>query len=378
MCAHTTTRFRALAAIAVAAVLAGSLGVAKAAEQRVDFTNLVNVAVRGNGIQKTGGCNGCDDATAVSRQMIRSGDGYVEFAIGEPYTFWMAGLTLSDGNVHFNSIDFALRFNGNDSVDVMENGQYQGGDSYYQPGDRFRIAVMGGRVRYMQNGNVIFESRRPARYPLVFGVALGTMGSSLRNVRIETNNRAFTSNDYYYEPDRYARDSFDRLDRNEDGVLTRREWQRSRGEFNALDANRDGVLSTREYSRLSEIGAVSGTSGQLIAVNPTQRWTDTGMWVEAGDVVTFDAEGSIEMSGNNGDTATPAGSRTGRRADEAPLRNQPAGILLARVGNAATFAVGDRRSVRAPVRGALFLGVNDDILVDNRGEYRVSVTVQRR
>ena len=100
-----------------------------------------------------------------------------------------------------------------------------------------------------------------------------------------------------------------------------------RGEFNALDANRDGVLSTREHSRLSDGGAVSGTSGQLIAVNPTQRWTDTGMWVEAGDMVTFDAEGSIEMSGNNGDTATPAGSRTGRRAADAPLRNQPAGIL---------------------------------------------------
>jgi len=378
MCARTTERLKALAAFAVGAILIGSVEVAKAAEQRVDWTSLVNVAVRGNALQKTDGCNGCDDATAVSRQMIRSGDGYVDFTVGEAYTFWMAGLSQSDGNVHFNSINFALRFNANESVDVMENGQYQGGDSYYQPGDRFRIAVMGGRVRYMQNGNVIFESRQPARYPLVLAVALGTMGSSLRNARMDTNNRAFTSNDYYYEPDRYARDSFNRLDRNDDGVIARREWHGSRGEFNALDANRDGVLSTREYSRLSGGGAVTGTSGQLITVNPTQRWTETGMWVEAGDMVTFDAEGSIEMSGNNADTATPVGSRTGRRAADAPLRNQPAGILIARVGNAATFAVGDRRTVRAPASGELFLGVNDDVLGDNRGEYRVSVTNQRR
>jgi EF hand domain-containing protein len=378
MCARMRERLQTLAAFAVGAILIGSVEVAKAAEQRVDWTNLANVAVRGNALQKTGGCNGCDDATAVSRQMIRSGDGYVEFAVGESYTFWMAGLSQSDGNVHFNSIDFALRFNANDTVDVMENGQYQGGDSYYQPGDRFRIAVIGGRVRYMQNGNVIFQSRQAPRSPLVFAVALGTMGSSVRSARMETNSRAFTNDDYYNEPDRYARDSFNRLDRNDDGVVTRREWQGTRGEFNALDANRDGVLSTREYSRLSGGGPVVGTSGQLIAVNPAQRWTDTGMWVEAGDMVTFDAEGSIEMSGNNGDTATPAGSRTGRRAADAPLRNQPAGILIARVGNAATFAVGDRRTVRAPVSGELFLGVNDDILIDNRGEYRVSVTVQRR
>ena len=110
------------------------------------------------------------------------------------------GLSQSDGNVHFNSIDFALRFNANDSVDVMENGQYQGGDSYYQPGDRFRVAVMGGRVRYMQNGNVIFESRQPARYPLVLRRGARNDGVVLRNARMDTNNRAFTSNDYYMSP----------------------------------------------------------------------------------------------------------------------------------------------------------------------------------
>src|SRR5262245_47603787 len=153
-------RATALVTITAGAVVLGSLGVATAAEQRVDWTNQMNVSVRGNGLQKTSGCDGCDDATAVSRQMIRSGDGYVEFTVGEPYTFWMAGLSRSDGNAHFNSIDFALRFNGNDSADVMENGRYQGGDMYYTAGDRFRIAVVRDRVQYMKNGSVFFESRQ--------------------------------------------------------------------------------------------------------------------------------------------------------------------------------------------------------------------------
>jgi hypothetical protein len=38
--------------IAVGAILIGSVEVAKAAEQRVEWTNLVNVAVRGNALQK--------------------------------------------------------------------------------------------------------------------------------------------------------------------------------------------------------------------------------------------------------------------------------------------------------------------------------------
>src|SRR5687767_11134290 len=152
MSAHTSRRVRTLAAITAGAMVLGGFGLARAAEQRVEWTNMVNVAMRGgNTLQKIGGCMGCDDATAVSRQMIRSGNGYVEFTVGEPYTFWMAGLSRSEGNVHYNTIDFAFRFNANDMADVMENGQYQGGDTDYAVGDRFRIAVVNGRVVYMKN-----------------------------------------------------------------------------------------------------------------------------------------------------------------------------------------------------------------------------------
>lgn len=52
----------------------------------VTWTGLVNAATIGpanNGLQKTGGCNGCADAGAYSVQTLASGDGYVEFtAIG--------------------------------------------------------------------------------------------------------------------------------------------------------------------------------------------------------------------------------------------------------------------------------------------------------
>jgi EF hand len=364
--------------ITTAAVVFCSVGVAMAVAQRVDWTNIANVTVRGDTVQKTGGCQGCDDATAMSRQMIRSGDGYVEFTVGEPYTFWMAGLSQSDGNSHFNNIDFAFRFNGNDTADIMENGRYRGGDTDYAPGDRFRIAVVGGRVRYMKNGSVLLESRQAPRFPLVFETAFGTVGASLRNARIETSNRAFTSDDYYNENDRYARSgSFYGLDRNDDGVISRREWTGTRQEFNALDTNRDGVLSASEYAR-HDAEYVTGTSGQLITVSPAERWTDTGMWVEAGDMITFDAEGSVQMSDNPSDIATPAGARSGRFAPDAPLRNRPAGMLIARVGNSGVMAVGDHRTGRAPVSGELFLGVNDDYLQDNHGEYRVSITVQPR
>ena len=179
MCAQRRRRVTTLAVIGAAAMLLGGARVARAAEQQVQWTNMANVTLRGgNTLQKTGGCMGCDDATAVSRQMIRSGNGYVEFTVGEPYTFWMAGLTMSDGNVHYNALDFAVRFNANDTADVLENGQYQGGDIDYSVGDRFRIAVVNGRVVYMKNGAVMYQSRQSPRYPMVLAVASVTQACS--------------------------------------------------------------------------------------------------------------------------------------------------------------------------------------------------------
>ena len=84
------------------------------------------------------------------------------------------------------------------------------------------------------------------------------------------------------------------------------------------------------------------------------------------------------MSDNQADTATPAGSFQGRRAPDAPILNQLAGGLLARIGNYGPIWIGDRRTLTAPVSGRLYLGVNDDHLADNRGEFIVTVGMQAR
>ena len=109
-----------------------------------------------------------------------------------------------------------------------------------------------------------------------------------------------------------------------------------------------------------------------------QRWTDTGIDVQAGQTVVFDAQGSMQLSTDGNDTATPSGSDTGRRAAQAPVRQGPAGGLIARVGNRAPIFVGSRGSMRATTSGRLYVGVNDDYLDDNSGEYRVNVTVRGR
>jgi hypothetical protein len=56
-----------------------------------------------------------------------------------------------------------------------------------------------------------------------------------------------------------------------------------------------------------------------------------------------------------------------------------AGILIGRIGASPPLLIGAQRTLtRAPVSGRLYLGINDDHLADNSGEYRVSVTIDGR
>lgn len=352
-----------------------------AAQQRVNWTDLVNAEVRGTGVEKTRGCDGCGDAGATSTQAIESNGGYVEFRVPDDWTYLVAGLANRTRGTRFEDIEFGIRFNGNGSADIVESGRYIGGDTDYRSGDTFRLEVANGRVRYLRNGALMGTSRRRPTFPLAFDVGLGSVGASVANARMGRgqfdDNAALNDNVNDNVAWNDDQNDFQSLDRNNDGVITRREWNGSRGAFDEHDTNRDGRITFRELDDDGRFNDAVGTAGDIIPVSATDRWTDTGLTVRAGDSISIEANGSIQMSGNRRDTAAPAGSD--RSAPGALVSNAPAGMLIGRIGNGAPFAIGARRTIaRAPTSGRLFLGVNDDYLGDNAGQFEAMVTIEPR
>jgi Ca2+-binding EF-hand superfamily protein len=173
-------------------------------------------------------------------------------------------------------------------------------------------------------------------------------------------------------------DQFASLDYDGNGTISRNEWHWSLGSFSQRDLNRDGVLSRREFASAAGGADDSTTTPQVVRVSAQQRWTDTGIDVRAGDVLTFDSRGTVQLSSDSNDVATPAGSRKQGRVAPATNVNAAAGALIARIGDSDPIAVADRRSISAPLGGRLYLGINDDHLPDNTGEFEVTVGIQGR
>lgn len=124
--------------------------------------------------------------------------------------------------------------------------------------------------------------------------------------------------------------------------------------------------------------AATASSGNGIVVSAKQQWTPTGINVRRGEVLTFATTGQIQLSTNSSDIADPAGARTPRNAAGAPMPRELAGALIGRIGNGQPFGIGNLTTVTMPAAGQLFLGINDDELSDNQGEFRVQVTRSNR
>jgi len=158
------------------------------------------------------------------------------------------------------------------------------------------------------------------------------------------------------------------MDTDHDGVVTRAEWRGSDQAFRQRDTNNDGVLS----------GAEVREPGNEVIVRASDRWTNTGISVREGDVVRIESRGTVQLSADTADTSSPGGAGSGRRAPFAPLPDRPAGGLIARIGNAPPLFLGADSILRANASGQLYLGINDDHLDDNRGEFRVRIETPSR
>lgn len=115
-----------------------------------------------------------------------------------------------------------------------------------------------------------------------------------------------------------------------------------------------------------------------VRVPATAGWTETGITVDRGDRVRFEASGTVQLSTDTGTRSSVAGVASENSAPGSQAPWLPVGSLIGRVGNGTPFGIGDQRDpLPMPAGGPLFLAVNDDHAADNQGAFVVTVRVVR-
>ncbi len=153
------------------------------AEEPVVWNGASGVSVSANNLTKTNQVSSWN-AGAASMNVIRDGYGFVEFTATETNAERMAGLSYGDSDQNYPDIDFAIYLTASAGVQIYEGGTYRGSYGGYAAGDRLRVEVRYGIVRYLRNGSLLYTSGGIPKYPLRVDTSLKNPGATLTNVRV--------------------------------------------------------------------------------------------------------------------------------------------------------------------------------------------------
>jgi hypothetical protein len=159
------------------------------------------------------------------------------------------------------------------------------------------------------------------------------------------------------------------------------EERRGFGSGRTLRVNRDEVVRIEfdtsqndDRSNLGARGRPAGLRERQVIVSADVPWNDTGIDVRAGQTLFFESSGNVRWGRDRRDG--PEGESNSPPNAGRPMANRPAAALIGRIGansNDFFFIGADQSGIRARSTGRLFLGVNDDFLPDNTGNFRVIV-----
>ncbi len=151
-----------------------------------DRDDLVNVDANTNNlikVQSNGNWNG------GAASLNRVGDnGYFTFVASETNRRRMAGLSDSNVNSNFTTIDFAFYLEANSTLRIYESGNNRGTFGTYSTGDTMKISVENGIIHYYRNQELLRIASTTPSLPLLADVSIRDVDGTISNAKITNYN----------------------------------------------------------------------------------------------------------------------------------------------------------------------------------------------
>lgn len=145
-------------------------------------------------------------------------------------------------------------------------------------------------------------------------------------------------------------------------------------DFNSSDVSVISLARTRDAAAATGGQTAQAPPAGALIVAGNQQWTPTNITVRSGETLRFQTTGEVRFTGDPNDRAQAAGAFSQKYVPGGPLPSVYAGALIGRINRGRPFAIGDQSAVRMPAGGALYLGINDDNISDNSGQFQVVIS----
>lgn len=151
----------------------------------VFWVNKSNVSENINSLTKTS--SDAWDAGAASTQMFL-GDVSASFTISETNTYRMFGLSHTDLNASYTSIEYAIYPKNDGTIGIYENGSSIGDFGSYSINDILTVERIGTTIYYKKNGSTLYTSLISSSRNLFIDTALYTLNATITNAVFESSN----------------------------------------------------------------------------------------------------------------------------------------------------------------------------------------------
>ncbi|WP_420552089.1 DUF6443 domain-containing protein [Tenacibaculum aiptasiae] len=152
------------------------------------------ISISDDVITKTGVANWTE---GLATQGSFTGDGYVEFTTVDNSKYYIAGLSSTNTNAHYGTIDYAIYIRGS-YVDIYESSLNKGNKTTNAIGDVFRVERIRNEIHYKKNGETFYVSQTPSSGVLLGDISIYHTGTQIKDLKVVDNNKGLQTVDYKY------------------------------------------------------------------------------------------------------------------------------------------------------------------------------------
>ncbi len=153
------------------------------------------LSVVDNKITKTGSTGW---SHGLATQGTIAGGGYVEFIAQTVHHPTMVGLSKTNTNAHYNTIDYAVYMYWSNRILIFEKGSNKGEFGTFKKGDIFRVERIGDQILYKKNGETFYVSATKSSGALLGDISMYYPGSQIKDFKIVDNSKGLQKVDYNY------------------------------------------------------------------------------------------------------------------------------------------------------------------------------------